>query len=85
MNCRSNYTGENSLIEKSGSPLPRHSNGFRGVCEGRTLPLNFEQQNFFNPIFINYLAGQHLLPACIVDLSPPILHLIPLLYNIHDT
>ena len=26
MNCRSNYTGEDSLIEKigSGSPLPRH-------------------------------------------------------------
>ena len=24
MNCRSNYTSEDSLIEKIGSPLPRH-------------------------------------------------------------
>ena len=24
MNCRSHYTGEDSLIEKFGSPLPRH-------------------------------------------------------------
>ena len=24
MNCRSNYTGEDLLIEKIGSPLPRH-------------------------------------------------------------
>ena len=26
MNCRSNYTGKDSLIEKIGSPLPRHLN-----------------------------------------------------------
>ena len=24
MNCRSNYSGEDSLIEKIASPLPRH-------------------------------------------------------------
>ena len=28
--------------------------GFRGVRKGRTHPLNFEQQNIFYAIFINY-------------------------------
>ena len=46
------------------------SDGFRGVHKGRTHPLNFEQQNFFNAIGINDLAGPDLLPVCIVDLSP---------------
>ena len=46
------------LKEAEGQRL--HSDGFRGVRKGHMPPpppLNFEQQNFFFAIFINYYLG----------------------------